>query len=155
MPPSLRVDEALDQVIAAAVARLDAARNPGGLLEDITAVVSGDRARARPDPPYLFVVVPGLHETQQQALHRSIVADLRVMAVVHSEAPEDGWLDAYRYALRAQHVLYRGDRSLGLDWVNDVRTDGAEAMGRTDKGTRFRYFARLAVPFTLHEPQED
>lgn len=149
-PPRLRLDEALDQIVAAATTRLDAATAAGELLEGVQGVVSGERARRRPDPPYVWVTIGGWEEDDRHAIHTKVTANVMVSAFVASETPEDGWLESMVLAARARSVLL-ADRELGLDWVKDVKAIRGGPVGRIRDGRRFGSFARLDVEATILE----
>lgn len=155
-PTQIRLDEALTQIADAAHAALVAATEPGGLLEDITEVVKGRRARARPDPPYLWVAIGMGTATQPRALHESWEVALMLNAFVQSEEPQEGWLEALTYAARARSVAL-ADRQLGLAFVEDVQSAelaplGQSGGGQIGSGRRFGFYARANVRLSIVEP---
>lgn len=145
----LRLDQALEQLVRAAVERLEAARD-GGLLDGIEAVVSGDRARGRPPTPYLWVAIAEWREETTHALHYDVTVTLMATAMVASDDPEHGWLDAMLWAARARSVLLAG-RKLDLDWVQDTQPASGTPVGQIRDGRRFAAAARVDVEFQLRE----
>lgn len=150
-PTQLRFDQALTQVVDTAHGRLTAALDPGGLLETATAVVKGDRARARPDPPYLWVTVGAGTATHARALHETWEVALMLAAFVRSEQPEDGWVEAFVLAARARSVVL-ADRTLGLGFVEDTQSAELGPLGQFTSTRKFGAFARLNVRLSLVEP---
>lgn len=151
-PTVIRLDEAFEQIIAEIADRLNAATAPGGLLEDVTEVVIGERARARPDPPYLWVAIGAATATQARAQHERWEAAVLLSSFVQSEQPEDGWTRGFRLAARARSVAKAGDRTLGLGFVEDVQSAELGPLGQFNTGRRFGAFARVNVRFNIAEP---
>lgn len=152
-PTQVQLATAIGGVVDAAVAACDSARSTGELLADATAVVRGRHARARPDAPYLWVVVSAATATHARALHEQWTAALMLAAFVHSQDPEDGWMDAMGLAARARSVVLR-DRQLGLGYVEDTQSASLEPIGQRPQGRKFGAFARLDVRVALVEPPD-
>lgn len=149
--PQLRLDEAIDQVLDAMVARCKAQIGPGLLLEDVEDVNKGGRARRRPDPPYVWVTLAqAAQEDTDHALHEKWRMSAMLNAFVQSEQPEDGWVDAMLIASRARSACLAG-RDLDLTFVTDVVSGTLEPIGQISTGRKFGAFARLDVTFTILE----
>ncbi|MFP4635914.1 MAG: hypothetical protein ACLFRD_08635 [Nitriliruptoraceae bacterium] len=151
-PTELRLDQALSQILDHVGDLLDTARNDG-LLTDLRAIVRGERSRVRPDPPYLWVMVGAATCTDARALHESWQVALMLNAFVHSEDPEEGWMDAMFKAARARSVVLR-DRTFGSDlpFVEDAQSAELGPLGQFTAGRRFGAYARINVRFALVEP---
>ena len=150
-PTQVRLGAAIDEVVAAAAGKCDAARGSGQLLDGVEAVVRGKHARSRPALPYLWVVVSAASAQHARALHETWTAALMLSAFVRSEDPEDGWMEAMVLAAHARSVVL-ADRQLGLPYVEDVQSASLEAIGQRPQGRQFGAFARVDVRFALVEP---
>lgn len=151
-PTVVRLDVAFAAIVSAAAGMCEAARAEDGLLEGISSVVTGDRARARPVSPYLWVAIGAATATNTRTLHETWNVSLMLNAFVSSDNPEDGWMDAFVWAAKASSVVL-ADRSLNLDYVSDVRRVALEPLGHLKESKRFGAFARLDVTANIRETQ--
>lgn len=151
-PTQVRLDEALTQLVDHVAGVCDTARN-GGLLTGLTRVVVGDRSRARPDPPYLWVIVGAATATHARAMHETWEAAVMLNAYVASEEPEDGWMDAMVWAARARSAVL-ADR-VPLGFVEDLQSAELGVLGHFRAGRRFGAYARVNARLSLVEPSPE
>lgn len=150
-PARIHLHDALEQVINHYADVCTAATDTGGLLEHVTEVVSGGRARRRPDPPYLWVTVGAANAEHAHAMHEQWQVAVLLNAFVQSEDPEDGWLDAMLTASRARTVVL-DDRDLGLGFVEDSQSAELGVLGQFTSGRRFGAYARVNTRIAIAEP---
>lgn len=151
MPTEIRLHEAYEAIVAACAATCDAARADGLLLDGIRSVTVGDKARTRPQPPYLWVAVGAAVQQEARAIHETWTVSVMLNVFVASESPEDGWMEAMTWAAKASSVVLT-DRKLGLDYVTDVRRRSLEPIGQLRENRRFGAFARLDMTAHIVEP---
>lgn len=149
-PPPILLHEVLQQIIDTSVARLDAARALGGLLDGVNGIVSGDRTRRRPAEPYVWLTIVDVIEEQDRGIHTTPRIRLSAAALVADDDPETAWLESMLLAARARSVLL-ADRHLGLDFVHKVTGVRTEPIGRIQQGRRFASRALLDVSLTIKE----
>lgn len=155
----MRLDEAIDSIMAAAKQRLERAIAPAGLLEGIEEVVRGDRARPKPLTPCIWMFAEmaqcsdrtfGLQETWELPV---------VLApVVKNDEPEEGYKQASAFAAKARSAIFtdelgQPDRTLGLrSLVQDVKSGRFEPSGPAHRdGSLFGAAAVVMVRFRILE----
>lgn len=150
----MRLDQAFDGIMDAAITKLEAATVEGALLADVKAVVRGDRHRTPPDTPTIWAFA----ETAQMVGRPTTIREpwtlpLALVAIVKSDDPEEGYNKASRLAALARHVMLRDaddkpDRRLGLDYVQDVKSGRFEPSGPWHReGHLFAAVAVVMVTF--------
>lgn len=154
-PTEIRLDQALLAIASHVADVCTDATAPGSLLEGITEVVRGDRARRRPNAPYLWVAVGTAMADQAHANHETWTVPLLLNAFVASEEPQDAWLEAHMYAARARSVVL-ADRTLGdeLGFVGDTTSAELGPLGQFTQRRQFGAYARLNTLIAIVEPKE-
>lgn len=151
MPPvTMRLSDARQQILAAARTRLGDGAEPGGLIEGVSKIVTGDRERARPKPPYLWLAIERMDaDHRNHAIHERWVARLAVLGFVSAEDPEDGYEAATELVENGQELLL-ASRDLGLEFVTDVVSRDVMPSNRDfSHGRRHGAVARVDVSFTI------
>lgn len=149
----MRLDEAFEAIIDSITNMLIAATGGGGLLEEVRAVVRGDRARPRPDVPAVWIFAETANpEHNPTTIQESWSLPVVLAAIVKSEEPEEGYRTASSLAARARSVVLK-DRTLGLrQVVQDTRSGRFEPGGPWHReGNLYSAVAVLQVTFRIRE----
>lgn len=154
MPVPMRLDEAIDAIIEAFNTLLTAEIKTGGLLEGVTSITRGDKARTTPHPPCLWVwydtATPDTYAVSRAEVWNIPVT---VVSVVKDSDPEAGYSAATTLASKARSAVLK-DRSLGrLAYVQDVKSGRftpSSPFYRDDK-SQCSAAAELLVKFTVME----
>ena len=149
----MRLDEAYDAIVDAIVAKLELAKEPGGLLEGTESIVRGDRARPRPPTPALWVFAEtATPEHSPTTIQERWQLPVVLAAIFKTDDPELGYKEASRMAARARSVILK-DRTLGLrPVVQDTRTSRYEPSGPWhNEGQLYGAVAVLQVTFRIKE----
>lgn len=145
MVTQVSLSTALEAILDAIVAALQAATVTGGTLEEVQAVVRGDRTRGLPARPSLWVVPdPAQNDHTTLGLGESWTLPVTIAALVSNDDPEQGARDAVRLAALARTEVLR-DRRLGLAYVLDVTSTAFDAAARTTEANRNLYWADATV----------
>lgn len=149
----MRLDDALDAIATQAETILRDATQPSQPLAPIQAVVLGERARAQPDLPALYVFLDTASVAQGgPSLRETWNVPLVVVSLAHSDEPEDGYRASMRYAAAARSELLK-DRRMGLAFVNDVTSLRFAPTYQVPSGNLMIYAANavLNVRFMVNE----
>lgn len=149
MPTQIRLDQAVQQVLAAAHQRIADAAETLGIVESRVGVLGRNQLQA----PGLAVTSPSGQATQHRALHESWEIPLEVWSVVQTE-DTGGEVEAVLLALHGRSIV-RGDRTLSLPFVEDVQSADYEALGAQSSGRRVLARARLTVRIAIVEPDQE
>lgn len=123
MSPPLRLDEAIDAITAAVQTLLEGEVKVGGLLEGVTSITRGDKARGNPYPPCLWVwtdtAIPEVHSLSRAELWEIPVT---IVSVVKDDNPEAGYAKATTLAAKARSAVLNDRSLIGTDCVRDVKS---------------------------------
>ena len=147
----MRLDQAYEAIMDAVANSLDAARS--GLLDDVTAIIRGDRARPRPSTPSIWVFAETLTPSHAQTtIQESWTLPVVLAAIVKSDTPEAGYRKASSLAARARSVVL-ADRVLGLrQLVQDTKSARFEPGGPWhQEGNLYSAVAVVQVTFRINE----
>lgn len=153
MATIITLPQAVNGILTASEAMLNAEAIEAGALEGIAAVVLGERSRGRPDLPCLYIFAASANvQPTRMALREEWTMPLTVVCLVQLDEPEEGYLQSMDYASRARSVLL-ADRKLGLEYVNDVVSASFEPAYQTsvDNRTIYGAAATVNVRFTVYE----
>lgn len=136
MPKGKFLADALEEIPAAIEAQIKAAideaqeNENGGDLAQVKTLIRGDRARPRPDVPALWIFPRHAEAVHQpRALAETWHLRIDLVAVVRSEEPAAGQVQANRLAAAARSAVL-ADRGLGLrDFVQDTRSEEFDPSG--------------------------
>ena len=145
------LDVAVEEILDAIVDAITAATNEtGGGLDEVQAVVRGDRARPMPATPAIWVVPQAAQATQEEfggdEAWRMLVS---IAALVKSDSPDTGGRVAQRLSARAAAIA-RDARPAG-GYVIDVRPDSFDPTARSSERNRNLFWtdATVSVWFTV------
>jgi hypothetical protein len=123
MPLPLRLDQALDGITGAVQTLLEAEVKSGGLLEGVTSITRGDKARGNPYPPCLWVWIdtanPDTYTVTRSELWEIPVT---IVSVVKDSDPESGYAAATTLAAKARSTILCERDLGGLAYVREVKS---------------------------------
>ena len=145
---TVRLDEAVEAIVDAIVEAVTGEAVAGGDV-DAVSVVRGDRARPMPELPAVWVV-------PDQAVHNGTTYgdeeqwDLGVAlaGMVSADDPEEGGRAAARLAARARSAVLV-DRTLGLEYVIDVKSTLFDSSSRSSERNRNIHWADATIQVTF------
>lgn len=144
------LDEAVEGILDAIVDGISAAAEEvGGGLDEVQAVVRGDRARPMPKLPAVWVVPQPMTATQETyGNEEAWTMRVSIAALVKSDSPEEGGRKAQRFAARAAAVV----KSLRPDlsgYVVDIRMDSFDPTARSSERNRNLFWTDATVRVTF------
>lgn len=146
MPELIKLDQAIDGILEAITDKLIEA-------ELAESVVRGERARTTPAIPALWVY--GIQATpnhDRRSYAEMWVFEVAIVAVVKSDKPEDGAIEATTLAAKARSEIIK-DRSLGnRNYVQDTKSGRFEPNGPDmNKNNLYAASATIMIEFTILE----
>ena len=149
----MRLDEALNGILEASADLLREAAVVKGLLEGVTTVVRGDRARPTPRPPSIWIYPEGATPNHRaMSIREEWDLSLILVAQVQNDNPDEGYQQVTALAAKARSVMLR-DRTLGMpELVRDVKSGRFEPSGPWHReGNMFGAGAVVVVTFITNE----
>jgi hypothetical protein len=152
-PVTVTLAVAIDAILDALVAYLEAETGDDGCLCDVVVVQRGDRDEPRPEEPAVYVT------PQRMRISEGITTSLvewwelpvELHAVVSDETPATGYAEATDLAARARSVLLtHSSKNLGLAYVRGVHSGEFDVSGPWSRnGDYYRAMAELKILFSV------
>lgn len=151
MPTPIALHDAIDQILDAIKARLEAAQPDGEALEAVTTILVGDRARTGFEMPLIWVLPEEALIIERHALVETWEMPVSLASVVQSDDPEVAYRLAGSLAVNARSaVAYGSDRRLGLTFVADVQSARFLPTRETAIDNRRTFSAAATVTVRFH-----
>ncbi|GBC86990.1 hypothetical protein HRbin12_00990 [bacterium HR12] len=134
-----RLDEAVEQVLDAAVAAIESSPD----LTELASVVRGERARPMPELPAVWVVPePAVQAPETYGPQETWTLPLSLAALVRSDDPDEGARTAARIAALARRAVLLASWPSWVLWARSVRCDLA---ARSSERNRVLHWADVTV----------
>ncbi len=147
--PTLAV--ALDAIMDALLAKLQAANVPGGTLSDVATIARGDRSGPCADPPAIYISPRAMRAVQGTAKREWWTLPVVAGVMVYHENDAEGYQNATDLAARARKIMLN---RLGLSYAKKPYSGefipSAPGM-REDE--YFRALAEVRVEFEVEEAE--
>ncbi len=141
--------EAKKEIREAILKRLRDELKGGGRLTGLKGVYDGERVRLAPEFPCVFLIRED-ELVVQQRIHESFDYELSLLAIDVDDDPDVGLDKAEAWAAEASFIATRAPRSLGLQFVNDVKLmRSIPVSGPHTEGRRVGSIDVIMVTYTI------